>query len=71
MQYELIIDKGKEETIINYLKKFDFVTIRTKVPATKKKIKKATFDYFGAMPDFDFDFDDLRKSKFRKTKIEW
>ncbi len=66
MQYELLIEKGKEETIISYLKKFNFVTIRKKKSAPKKKvIKKVTFDYFGAMPDFDFD--DLRKNKFRKS----
>lgn len=71
MQYELLIDKGKEETVINYLKKFDFVTIRKKTPATRKSVKKTTFDYFGAIPDFDFDFDNLRKNKFRKTKTTW
>jgi hypothetical protein len=68
MQYELLIEKGKEESIINYLKKFDFVTIRKKKSVSKKKIiKKTTLEYFGAMPDFDFDFDDLRKNKFRKS----
>jgi hypothetical protein len=71
MHYELLIDKGKDETIIKYLKKFDFVTIKKKVPASKKIVKTATLDYFGAMPDFDFDFDDLRKNKFRKNKTQW
>lgn len=71
MHYELVIEKGKDETIINYLKKFDFVTIRKKTPAKRKAAKKTTFDYFGTMPDWDFDFNDLRKNKFRKTKIKW
>ena len=76
MEYELTIEKGKEETIISYLKKFDFVTLRkksnAKKPAKKKAVKKQVdFLYFGVLPDWDIEAEDLRKNKLRKTKIQW
>jgi hypothetical protein len=71
MQYELVIAKGKDETIINYLKKFDFVTIRKKERVKKKTNTASSISYFDALPDWDFNPDQLRKNQFRKTKTTW
>ena len=71
MQYELMIKNGKEEKIIDYLKKFDFVTVKKKEATKVKKIKMPDFSYFGLLPDWDFDIKEFRKNNYRKTKVEW
>lgn len=71
MQYDLMIKNGKEEKIIDYLKKFDFVTVKKKKAVKKKKLKMPTFSYFGLMPDWDFDVSEMRKNGYRKTKLGW
>jgi hypothetical protein len=71
MQYELMIAKGKDDAILSYLKKFDFVTVRKRATVSKRVSKKITFSYFDAMPEWDTDAGDLRKNKFRKTSVKW
>lgn len=71
MHYELMIKNGQDEKIIDYLKKFDFVTVKQKKTVKTKKIKLPTFSYFGLLPDWDFDLRDYRKNSYRKTKVEW
>ena len=71
MQYELLIEKGKEESIISFLRSLDFVTIRKKQTAPKKKSVKKEFAYFGALPGWDVEAVDLRKNKSRKSKAAW
>ena len=70
MQYELLIEKGKEEPVISFLKSLDFVTIRKKETIKKKPLKKQ-LSYFGSLPEWDAEAVDLRKNKSRKNKATW
>jgi hypothetical protein len=71
MQYELLIEKGKEEAVISFLKSLDFVTIKKKEKEQSKGKTKKHFSYFGCLPGWDVEAVDLRKSKSRKSKLAW
>jgi hypothetical protein len=71
MQYDLIIEKGKDKPIISYLRKFDFVTVKKRKSVKREKIKTSIFSYFGMLPDLDFDVSNYRKKSYRKTKLDW
>ena len=76
MTYELIIDAGKEKTVINFLKQLDFVTVKAVKKDSKKKIEKKTepledLPYFGLCPDWDMDVRGMRKKSTEKRLKGW
>ncbi len=76
MIYELIIDEGKEKTVINFLKQLDFVTVKAVKKKPVKKVEKKTgqagdMPYFDTCPDWEMDVKEMRRKDTLKRIEGW
>ncbi len=76
MIYELEIEDGKENPVINFLKQLDFLTIKSIKKTSRKKVVQKTpetvdLPYFGVCTEWEFDVKELRKNDSSRRLEGW
>ncbi|MFN8299177.1 MAG: hypothetical protein U0T75_08740 [Chitinophagales bacterium] len=77
MTYKLIIEKGKEESVISLLKRFSYVKVVQTNKAKPKVKRKAKMEqdpqlpYFGTFPNWPLDHKKQRSSDIQRRLKGW